>query len=309
MIINTGSRTDIPAFYSAWLINRVHAGFLMARNPYYPKLVSRYVLDPRSVDALVFCTKNPQPILKDIHELDAFRQFWYVTITPYGKDIEPGVPDKHRVIESFITLSKHIGHKRMVWRYDPVFVNQKYDIAYHIRAFETIASLLEGYTERAVFSFIDLYEKTKRNFPEVREVSYDDQVTLTKAFVQSCEKHHMILTGCLESKELARYGADMNGCMTKQIIEQAIGEELSVPKGTPARDGCNCLLGNDIGAYNTCAHFCKYCYANYDREIVIRNMKKHDPESPLLIGHIEADDTVKDVNQKSWINAQLKLDL
>jgi DNA repair photolyase len=101
----------------------------------------------------------------------------------------------------------------------------------------------------------------------------------------------------------------MNGCMTKQIIEQAIGEELNVPKGTPARDGCNCLLGNDIGAYNTCAHFCKYCYANYDREIVIRNMKKHDPESPLLIGHIEADDIVKDVNQKSWINAQLKLDL
>ena len=126
MIINTGQRTDIPAFYSEWFLNRLKAGFVMVRNPYNPKSVTRYRLSPDVVDVIGFCTKNPAPMLPHMDLLKPYGQFWYVTITPYGKDIEPNVPDKHRVIESFITLSKHIGRKRMVWRYDPVFVNQKY---------------------------------------------------------------------------------------------------------------------------------------------------------------------------------------
>lgn len=309
MILNTGSRTDIPAFYSRWFYNRIHAGFLLARNPYYPKQVLRYRLDPEVIDAIVFCTKNPEPMLADIHELDAFRQFWFVTLTPYGKDIEPSVPDKHAVIRSFQQLASALGKKHTGWRYDPVFITPKYDMAYHIRAFETIASALEGYTGRAVVSFIDLYEKTKRNFPEVREVSYEDQITLIKAFHESCERHRMVLSTCLENERLSQYGADTSGCMTKEVLEKAIGESLNVPKGTMTREGCRCLLGNDIGAYNTCAHFCKYCYANYDRESVIRNMKDHDPDSPLLIGHLKEDDLLKDAKQISFLDPQLKLEL
>jgi hypothetical protein len=309
MIIQTGNRTDIPAFYTQWFNNRLREGFVLARNPFNPVSVTRYRLDPSVVDLIVFCTKNPGPALDRINELDAFRQLWYVTITPYGKDIEPNVPNKHQIIEYFQKLSLHNGARRMIWRYDPVFINEKYTIEYHIRAFETIASKLEGYCDRVVFSFIDLYEKTKRNFPEVREVSFEDQITLTKAFALSASRHHMTLTSCLESKELALYGADSNGCMTKEIIEEAIGEQLNIPKGSNAREGCNCLLGNDIGAYNTCAHFCRYCYANYDREIVIRNMKHHDPDSPLLIGTIEKDDIIRDAKQISNINHQLRLEL
>ena len=109
MILNTGSRTDIPAYYSEWFMNRIQSRFVMARNPYYPKQVYRYQLDPESVDILAFCTKNPQPMLEYMSELKDFRQLWYVTLTPYGKDIEPNVPDKHEVIRSIQKLSEAVG--------------------------------------------------------------------------------------------------------------------------------------------------------------------------------------------------------
>ena len=99
MILNTGSRTDIPGFYSEWFMNRIRAGFVMSRNPYYPKQIYRYELNPSLVDVLVFCTKNPLPMLKYLDELSVYRQYWAVTITPYGKDIEPNVPDKYKILD------------------------------------------------------------------------------------------------------------------------------------------------------------------------------------------------------------------
>ena len=109
MIINTGCRTDIPAFYSKWLMNRIREGFVLVRNPYNPLSVTKYSLSPDVVDCLAFCTKNPEPMLKYLDEIDKYKQYWFVTITPYGKDIEPNVPDKRQVIESFKKLSNHIG--------------------------------------------------------------------------------------------------------------------------------------------------------------------------------------------------------
>ncbi len=92
MIINTGQRTDIPAFYSEWFVNRLKEGFVLVRNPYNPQRVARYRLDPAVVDLIGFCTKNPAPMLKHMKLLEPFGQFWYVTVTPYGRDIEPMCP-------------------------------------------------------------------------------------------------------------------------------------------------------------------------------------------------------------------------
>ena len=88
MIINTGMRTDIPAFYADWFVNRLKAGFVLVRNPYNPRSVTRYRLSPDVVDLIGFCTKNPAPLFPYRDLLASFGQFWYVTITPYGHSME-----------------------------------------------------------------------------------------------------------------------------------------------------------------------------------------------------------------------------
>ena len=307
MIINSGSRTDIPAFYSKWFMNRIREGYVMVRNPYYPEQVMRYRLDPAVVDVLAFCTKNPEPMLPFVEELKAFRQLWYVTITPYETEIEENVPDKAEVMASFRRLSDAVGKRAVIWRYDPIFVSEQYSVEFHQKAFEHMARELRDYTGTAVISFIDLYEKTKRNFPEVREVTGEEQENLTKAFVSIGETYGMTIRTCLENRELSGFGAVTDGCMTREVIEQAVGITLETPKVPGARPECGCVLGNDIGMYNTCAHFCRYCYANYDRNTVIRNMRQHDPESPFLIGGPLPGDIVRDAKQKTWASGQMSL--
>ena len=302
MIINTGQRTDIPAFYSQWFANRLKAGFVLVRNPYNPKSVIRYRLTPDVVDLVGFCTKNPAPMLPYMDLLEPFGQWWYVTITPYGKDIEPNVPDKPKVLESFRQLSKIVGADRMGWRYDPIFISEEWPAERHIKAFEYMARTLEGYTHTAVISFIDLYEKTRKNFPEVQSVPGDERLRLGKAFVEIASKYGMTVRPCAEGTDLARFGADCSGCMTVAMYEKALQKNLIVPRFAPARKECACYLGCDIGAYNTCGHLCRYCYANYDAATVRHNMKLHNPESPLLIGHLLPDDEVRDAVQESWID-------
>ena len=307
MILNTGSRTDIPAFYSEWFMNRIRAGFVMARNPFYPKQIIRYDLDPSVVDVLVFCTKNPKNMLEHLEELKKYRMYWNVTITPYGKDIEPNVPHKKEVMDAFIELSKKVSVKNVVWRYDPIFLNEKYDISHHLMIFEKMCAYLEGYCKHVIISFIDLYEKTKKNFPEVKEVSFDEQCYITKQFVKIAARHGMDIRLCHEDERLAFYGADVTGCLSKEVLEDAIGEQLIVPTSSKSREGCNCLLGNDIGAYNSCLHLCRYCYANFDKDIVLKNHKLHDPKSPLLIGKIEEGDEIREHKSISYLNDQLTL--
>ena len=308
MILNTGSRTDIPAFYSKWFRNRIREGYVMARNPFYPEQVTRFRIDPEVVDLIAFCTKNPEPMIPHMDELSRYLQFWFVTITPYGKDIEPAVPDKKEVCESFRILSGIIGKKNIGWRYDPIFLNDTYTVGYHLHAFEKYASELAGYTEQAVISFIDLYEKTKKNFPGVREVQSRERLILGKKMAEVAAGYGMKIYTCLEGTDLAPFGVNTGGCMTKEVLEHAIGEELKVPAGiTPAREGCRCLLGSDIGAYNTCRHFCRYCYANYDKETVLRNSAMHDPESPLLIGKLREGDHVREARQIRYRTGQMIL--
>ncbi|MBQ3319128.1 MAG: DUF1848 domain-containing protein [Spirochaetia bacterium] len=309
MIINTGQRTDIPAFFSQWFANRLKAGFVLVRNPYNPKSVIRYRLTPDVVDLIGFCTKNPAPMLPYMDLLEPFGQWWYVTITPYGKDIEPNVPDKLKVLESFRQLSEIIGADRMGWRYDPIFISEEWPAERHIKAFEYMARTLEGYTHTAVISFIDLYEKTRKNFPEVKSVPGDEKLRLGKAFVEIASRYGMTVRPCAEGTALARFGADCSGCMTVAMYEKALHKNLIVPRFAPARKECACYLGCDIGAYNTCGHLCRYCYANYDAATVRHNMKLHDPESPLLIGHLLPDDEVRDAKQESWIDQSLTLGL
>lgn len=304
MILNTGSRTDIPAYYSDWFYNRIREGYVLVRNPYYPTQITKYLLDPEVVDVIVFCTKNPLSMLDRISLLSAFEMFWFVTITPYGREIEPDVPPKEQVIRYVQRLSEQIGKERVSWRYDPVFVTEQYSVDYHIEEFHHMAKALAGKTSQCVVSFIDLYEKTKRNFRGVRSVTKREQETLVDAFSEIAKRYGLQIHLCCEDTGLVRENVDADGCMSKAVLEKALGCKFDVPKKKKAREECSCLLGADIGAYNTCGHGCLYCYANYDRETVIKNRKRHRADSPLLIGEVTEHDVIKQAEQKSWKNPQ-----
>lgn len=307
MIINTGNRTDIPAYYSKWFYNRMKEGYVLVRNPYAPSQITRYVLNPNVVDAIVFCTKNPEPMLSEFENLSAYDTFWSVTITPYGKDLEPYVPDMGQVMRSFQKLSAMAGVWRVSWRYDPVLITEAYPVSFHICQFRTMARMLRGYTRQCVVSFLDVYEKTKRNFPKARAVTWQEQQELIHAMARIAGEHQMQIHLCCESDRLVSEHVDADGCLSKEVLERAIGCKLTVPKKKPAREACECLLGADIGAYNTCGHGCLYCYANTDRQTVIQNMQCHNPDSPLLTGTVKETDTIREAVQKSWKEKQLSI--
>jgi hypothetical protein len=307
MIINTGMRTDIPTFYSEWLMNRIRAGFVLVRNPYRPDWITRYELNRDVVDCLVFCTKNPAPMLKYLHALNAFHQYWFVTITPYGKEIEPNVPPKETVMQNMIRLSESLGADCVGWRYDPIFIDSTYTLKRHITDFEQMCRTLSGYTGVCVISFIDLYEKVRRNFPQARTVTPHERIAVGKAFAEIGRQYGITIKACAEGSELAPYGADCCGCMTKETLEAAVGSRLNIPKKKSQRAECACVLGTDIGAYDTCGHLCRYCYANYNKDNVRRNMQMHHPESPLLVGELRNDEMIHLAKQESWIDCQLTL--
>lgn len=308
MIIQTGMRTDIPAFYHEWLINRIKEGFVLVRNPYEPSQVTRYSLSPEVVDLMAFCTKNPAPMLPHMDVLEPYGQYWFVTITPYGKDIEPRVPDKQKVIEDFKRLSEIVGVDSVGWRYDPIFVDDRHSVDWHIAAFERMAASLSGYTETCVISFIDIYKKVERNFPEARAVAMEDRLKVGRAFIDIAKRYGFTIRPCAEGNELEPYGADCSGCMTVGTNEKALHARLSVPKqGRNQRnDECACLLGADIGAYDTCGHLCRYCYANANVALVEKNMKRHDPTSPFLVGGSLPGDVIHEARQKSWLDMQMR---
>lgn len=303
-------RTDIPAFYSQWLINRIKAGFVLVRNPYNPIQVTKYSLSPDVVDLMCFCTKNPGPMISCMDILKPYGQYWFVTITPYGKDIEPNVPDKKSVIEDFKRLSHIVGINSMGWRFDPILIDDQHTVEWHISEFEKIASELSGYTESCIISFVDIYKKVQENFPEAREVSKTDQLVLGKELIKIAAKYGMDVRPCGEGNELSQYGADCSGCMTVKTFETALGCQLNVPqrKINQRKGLCACILGIDIGAYNCCPHFCRYCYANSNIPLVKQNINRHNPDSPFLIGELNKDDIIHVAEQKSWKNNQLSFD-
>ena len=309
MIIQTGMRTDIPAFYSEWFLNRLREGYVLVRNPYDPHSVTRYSLSPDVVDLIAFCTKNPAPMLTHMDVLKPYGQYWFVTITPYGKEIEPNVPPKEQVMEDFKKLSDIVGVDSIGWRYDPIFINPTYSVERHISDFEQMAQTLSGYTHTCVISFIDLYQKVQRNFPEVRGVSPQDRLRLGKEFIRIGKKYGMTIRPCAEGNELEKYGADCSGCMTVNTFETALHCRLNIPKRkTNQRNGqCACVLGTDIGAYDTCLHLCRYCYANADSNLVRRNRKLHDPSSPFLLGGNLPGDVIHEARQESWRDEQMNL--
>ena len=291
MILNISGRTDIVAFYSDWLINRLDEGFIDVRNPFNPKMVSRIMID--DVDLLFFCTKNPIPILDKLKDIKK-KIYFHVTLTSYKKDIEPNLPPKKDIIEAIKKLSKIIGKENLVIRYDPVFINDVYTLDYHVNAFDKLCELLDGYVEKVLISFIDNYKNVRNNYKilNYKQFTEHDYEVIGRSFSQSAKKHNMVVHTCAEVRNLTEYGFIKDECLSKELAFKLTGKtykKWKARKNVP----CECVEMVDIGVYNSCKHFCKYCYANYDEKQVNDNYTKHNPKSSLLIGKLKDDDIIK----------------
>lgn len=290
MILNISGRTDIVAFYTPWLLKRLEEGFVDVRNPFYEKQVSRIYF--KNVDAIVFCTKNPIPILK---HLDKFKKpiLFHVTLTPYQKDIEPNIPPKGKIIEAVHELVRILGSERVYLRYDPIFISEKYTLEYHLKSFELLCKHVNGSVKHIIVSFLDPYKNVKENrkYIQNRQMTEKDYEEIGIHFSETAKKYHMTVQTCFEHRNLVEYGFQEDACVSKQIARELTGKTHF--KMWQARK-CGCVEMVDIGVYNTCSHFCKYCYANYDEGKVRKNKEQHDVNSSLLIGHLCDDDIIKE---------------
>lgn len=291
MILNVSGRTDIVAFYSRWFLNRLKEGYVDVRNPFNPNLVSRIDFD--DVDLILFCTKNPIPIVDKLGDIK-IPYIFHVTITPYKDDIEPNLPSKSKIIEAVKKISTRVGIDNIYVRYDPIFISEKYNIEYHIKAFTKLCSLLKGYVKTIIVSFIDNYKNVRKNLPYLKYRSFteEDYKLIGENFSKIAKDNNMVIQTCFEERNLTEYGFIKGECMSKELAFKLTGKTY---KKWQARKGnaCNCVELVDIGVYNSCNHLCKYCYANYDESKVKENINNHDINSSLLIGHINSDDIIK----------------
>lgn len=295
MIVSASRRTDIPNYYSDWFFNRMREGFAYVRNPMNPHQISKISLSPEVVDCFVFWTKNPANMLERLEELQAYPYYFQFTLTGYGRDVEPGLPDKRReVIPTFRRLAEKIGKQRVIWRYDPIFVNARYTREYHRKAFEEIAGSLAGCTRKVIISFVDLYAKTQRNMAglQIRCLSDEEMLSFAEEIVESAQKYGMEVESCAERIDLARAGVRHGSCIDKRLTEEIVGCKLIIDKDKNQRTACGCFESVDIGTYNTCANGCKYCYANFSGERVREGRNAYDVNAPLLCGSVRAGDKI-----------------
>ena len=292
MILNVSGRTDIVAFYTPWFINRLKEGYVDVKNPFNPKLISR--INFEDVDAIMFCTKNPLPILPYLAKIEKPKLF-HITLTPYLKDIEPNLPPKTEVIEGIKRVSQIVGKDKTYVRYDPIFINDKYKIDYHIKMFERMCKSLDGYIEHIIISFLDDYKNVRKNkkILNPKILTKEDYKKIGENFARIAKDYHMTVQTCFEEVNLVEYGFIKEDCLSLELAKKITGKEKHKKWKARAGGKCNCVEMVDIGAYNTCSHFCKYCYANYDEKEVKRNQQKHNRTSSLLIGTIEKDSIIK----------------
>jgi len=286
MIISCSRRTDIPAFYSDWFFNRIREGFVLVRNPMNAKQVRRVSLLPEDVDGFVFWTKNPKPMLERLHLLNRYDYYFQFTLTSYGKDIESGVPPVEEMVDSFRRFSDRIGPRRVIWRYDPILLAKDIGMPYHLEHFADMAGRLSGYTQKCVISFLDMYRHITNRMVglSVRAPDVSEMRMLAKGICEAAGPCGMKVETCAEEIDLDDLGIDHGSCIDVRLMSDISGKNLSAEKDRYQRKLCGCAASVDIGQYDTCRYFCKYCYANVSSKKIEKHCALHDQQSPLLVG-------------------------
>lgn len=325
MILSVSRRTDVPAFYMDWFLNRLREGQVLMKNPMNLNQVGRIRLNPSTVDCIIFWTKNPGPMIETLglgtpecertkEQREAFELLrpyeYYVqfTLNDYGEEIEGGLPPLEERIEQFRILSEAIGSERVLWRYDPIVMGgeQEYGVDYHAERFAKLAEALNGYTKRCTISFLDLYWKTRKTMERlgIRPPGPEEIRALAERFSATAEGKFRLYT-CAEHADLSEFGIGHGACIDQTLIEQLLGCRLSVRPDRYQRQDCGCISSVDVGTYNTCGHCCSYCYANYSTKSVTRNMGKYDPSAQILCDAVAEGAEIREREMKSLKNAQL----
>lgn len=294
MIISASRRTDIPSFYSVWFMNRLREGCFLTRNPMNFGQISKIPVSPECVDGIVFWTKDPKNMMPHLTELEmlGYPYYFQFTLTPYGKDVECNLRDKSKIIRTFQALSLRVGKERMVWRYDPIIINDRLTLSYHIDNFERICRELCGYTGQCMISFVDIYPKLNKRVKTslLREITALEMQEIAKSFSVIGRRYRIEIRTCSEHIDLADYGVESGSCIDRRIMEEICGHSVSARADRNQRGQCGCIQSVDIGAYNTCTHGCVYCYANHSPLSVDRNHRSHNPNSELLTGIVNEDE-------------------
>jgi len=282
MIISASRRTDIPATYAEWFMNRLRAGYALVPNPMNPKQVSKVPLTPDMVDAIVLWTKDFEPMMSRLDELDWMGYPFYVqyTITPYGPEVERLPRDKRAIGETLLALSRRIGANRVVWRYDPILLNETYSIANHAAHFTRMADRFAGHVREVAVSFLDIYAKMKTGCWHA--LTPDEMLEIGGRLSEIAAERNLKIVACCEMVQIP--GIGQARCIDPQIIREIAKRPVKLTKATSQRPGCGCAQSVDIGMYDTCPNGCAYCYANRGAPIVARNMAAHRSDGEMLTG-------------------------
>lgn len=292
MIISASRRTDIPAFYSRWFMNRIRAGHCMVPNPFNPTQVSRVSLKPEDVDVIVFWTRNPGPLMPHLSELEerGYRFYFLYTLMGNPRRIDPGARPMAAAARNFRELSERIGRERTVWRYDPIFLSSVTDYDFHEKTFRHIAAELRGATTRSVVSFAHLYRKARRRLEElagegIRLLPWDEERAgdLVRSLVETARENGMEPRSCADERDLQRYGLKPGKCVDDELISRVFGLDLRGGKDPCQRRNCGCAVSKDIGMYDSCPAGCVYCYATTSLDCARANFRAHDPEASSLL--------------------------
>jgi len=302
MIISASRRTDIPAYFADWFIQRLKDGFIYVRNPINRKQVSKILLSPDIVECIVFWTKNPaEGFINKLKEIDhlGYKYYFQFTITSYDDLIEKNVPKKSELIEKFIRISKKVGKEKIIWRYDPIFINKKYSINYHEKYFEYISQKLNQYTNKCIISFIDVYQKIKKRLfqNDINELHEKQMKNIAEKIAMIAKQYNIVIESCCEIIDLSLFDINHSHCIDPYLINKIIGKKYYYPKDKSQRKACGCVESIDVGAYNTCRNSCLYCYANWIDKINTQNEIRND-NSPIIGSDISNSDIIIERNIK-----------
>ncbi|OGU15834.1 MAG: hypothetical protein A2076_14635 [Geobacteraceae bacterium GWC2_53_11] len=302
MIISASRRTDIPAFYADWFMNRVREGFFYRVNPFNSRQVTGFSLKREDVDAICFWTKNPRPLMPHLAELDrrGLNYYFQFTLNPYEATFEPHLPPLGERIAAFRELAGRIGPERVIWRYDPVILTGITPVEWHLEQAARLAGLLEGATRRLMFSFYDFYGRGEGRLSKTLHGSNivlediaapahrDSLERIACGFQSITNRYALEIYTCCEEVDLLKFGIRQGACIDGDLLTRLFGIG-AVAKDKNQRTGCNCAESADMGSYNSCPFRCSYCYANFNERMIEENLKKHDPHSPALVGRYEGD--------------------
>ncbi len=315
MIISASRRTDIPALYSDWFMNRIRVGWCYVPNPMNAKQVSLVSLRPQEVDAIIFWSKNPAPMIPYLGELSAmgFRYYFQFTLNDYPRELEPNIPSFDNRLGTFLKLSELIGSIRVVWRYDPIIISNVTPFDFHRERFRSIAEELRGATNRVMVSIVDFYQKTDRRLAQLegqgflfdKEAEYStEMVILLKDMADIARKQGMEIYTCAEARDYSEFGIPPGRCIDEELLRKIWVLHLKYKKDPSQREFCLCMVSKDIGMNDTCIHGCPYCYSTRNYALAERRYKEHDPSSPALWGNSE-----NPIGSKAVVSEQMKLSI